>query len=149
MPGASFYGNAQQYADGASSVAPIGSAAGQGQAAYGPPVQLSAPEILNHLANAGKQTGLSPNQIAGLSKALQGLMQGYNQMAPGGAADMATAPTGAGYQAGISDIGYAPGIAPGAVYHGDRGGWLGGYDPAFMIPQYARGTSSVPSRFFR
>lgn len=139
MQSQSFYPPRQALQGGTSGVEPIGQAVGG--AAYGAPVNLSAPEILSHLQKSGKEAGLSTSQIAGLAKAFEGILGGYGGGA-GSAADMATAPT-AGYQGGISDIGYPPMIGPNMDFHADKGGWIGGYDPNYMIQRYARGTSSV------
>jgi hypothetical protein len=107
-------------------------------------VQLTAPQI----QAAAKQAGLSQGQIAGLMKAFQGGQQAYNSIGGGGTPDAASmfSDAGAGYQGGISDIGYPPFVAPSANYDGNRGGWLGPYDPSFMIQRYAGGISSVPFR---
>jgi hypothetical protein len=133
------------YAGGSAEVAqgPIGTPP-QGEQAFGPPVQLSAPQIMA----AAKQAGLSQGQLAGLMKAFQGGQQAYNSIGGGGTPDAASmfSDAGAGYQGGISDIGYPPFVAPSANYDGNRGGWLGPYDPSFMIQRYAGGISSVPFR---
>jgi hypothetical protein len=133
------------YAGGSAEVAqgPIGTPP-QNEQAFGPPVQLTAPQI----QAAAKQAGLSQGQIAGLMKAFQGGQQAYNSIGGGGTPDAASmfSDAGAGYQGGISDIGYPPFVAPSANYDGNRGGWLGPYDPSFMIQRYAGGISSVPFR---
>jgi hypothetical protein len=121
---------------------PIG---GYGQNNIGfAPIQLTAPQ----LQMAGQKAGLSSGQIQGLMSAVKGFGQGYNELTGGvgSAADMATAPTGAGYAGGISDIGYPPFVAPEAEYHADKGGWLGPYDPMYSFNRYARGVASVPFR---
>jgi hypothetical protein len=134
------------YAGGTDSVTqqgPIGTPP-QGEQAFGPPVNLTAPQIMA----AAKQAGLSQGQLAGLMKAFQGGQQAYSSIGGGGTPDAASmfSDAGAGYQGGISDIGYPPFVAPSANYDGNRGGWLGPYDPSFMIQRYARGISSVPFR---
>jgi hypothetical protein len=135
------------YAGGSAEVAqgPIGTPP-QNEQAFGPPVQLTAPQI----QAAAKQAGLSQGQIAGLMKAFQGGQQAYNSIGAGGGSESPDsfwdAGGGAGYQGGISDIGYPPFVAPSANYDGNRGGWLGPYDPSFMIQRYAGGISSVPFR---
>jgi hypothetical protein len=110
----------------------------QGEEAYGPPVNLTAPQI----QRLSQQTGLSAGQIQGLMSAVQGI-GGIG--GAGSASDMGTAAS-IGAQGGISDIGYPPFVAPSANYDGNRGGWLGPYDPSFMIQHYAGGISSVPFR---
>jgi hypothetical protein len=110
----------------------------QGEEAYGPPVNLTAPQI----QRLAQQTGLSAGQIQGLMSAVQGI-GGIG--GAGSASDMGTAAS-VGAQGGISDIGYPPFVAPSANYDGNRGGWLGPYDPSFMIQHYAGGISSVPFR---
>jgi hypothetical protein len=120
----------------------------QGEEAYGPPVNLTAPQI----QRLAQQTGLSAGQIQGLMSAVKGIggIGGGNANAVGtgtliDSGGMAY-PTTGGYQGGISDIGYPPFVAPSANYDGNRGGWLGPYDPSFMIQHYAGGISSVPFR---
>jgi hypothetical protein len=133
------------YAGGSAEVAqgPIGTPP-QGEQAFGPPVQLTAPQIMA----AAKKAGLSQGQLSGLMMAFQGGQQAYNSIGGGGTPDAASmfSDAGAGYQGGISDIGYPPFVAPSANYDGNRGGWLGPYDPSFMIQRYAGGISSVPFR---
>jgi hypothetical protein len=85
-------------------------------------------------------------------KAFQGGQQAYNSIGAGGydtaspAQSQAIGDAAFGFQGGISDIGYPPFVAPSANYDGNRGGWLGPYDPSFMIQRYAGGISSVPFR---
>jgi hypothetical protein len=144
QPGGGFYppGAGIGMQGGAAEVPGIG--APNPQTAYGPPVQLRAGDVSKFLQQAGQQQGLSAGQISGLLKAFQGFGSGYNELTggAGSAADMATAPT-AGYQGGISDIGYPPFVAPNAEFHGDKGGWLGQYDPAYTFQHYWRGTSDT------
>jgi hypothetical protein len=137
---------------GTSGVNEIAGLGGGGGRAYSDqPVQFSAPDISGILQKVAKQSGLSQSQIADLLKQYEGMQAGYGQLGlgAGSAADMATAATGAGYQGGISDIGYPPGVAPGAEYHADKGSnWVGPYDEDIMIPRYWTGTSSVNPSFF-
>lgn len=138
---------------GVTEVTPIGTPQ-QGGQAYGPPVALSAPDILSALQKAGKEQGLSSAQIAGLAKAV-GSIGGMGGGSGGGAYDQLggqyanfSISGGGNYQGGISDIGYPPFIAPGAEYHADKGSnWIGPFDENYMIPHYQRGTASV-SRFW-
>jgi hypothetical protein len=117
-------------------------ALGNPEKAYGPPVNLSAPEILSALQKAGQAQGLSAGQIAGIAKAFQGMGGGgapYDQLGGSGASFSISGggnPTMTGYQGGISDIGYPPLIMPRSVFHGDKGGWQGPFDPLYTIPQY-------------
>jgi hypothetical protein len=140
----SFYPKGGQgYAGGTTDVIePIGSA--NTSAAYGPPIQLSAPALANILQKAGQQNGLSTSQIAGLAKAFQGFQSGYNELSggPGSAADMATAASG-GYQGGISEVGYPPGIAPNADFSYTDGGWTGPLDPRWSSPGYQGGENDI------
>jgi hypothetical protein len=142
------------YAGGSAEVAqgPIGTPP-QGEQAFGPPVQLTAPQIMA----AAKKAGLSQGQLSGLMMAFQGGQQAYNSIGGGYANQSPSAGEDFGnpnyiglgtpsYQGGISDIGYPPFVAPSANYDGNRGGWLGPYDPSFMIQRYAGGISSVPFR---
>ena len=104
-------------------------------------------------AQAGKEQGLNPQQIAGLAKAFSSFGGGGGDF--GATTDVSGGYYGlSGYAGGISDIGYPPFIAPGAEYHADKGSnWVGAFDENYMIPRYQRGTSSVWSggagSFFR
>jgi hypothetical protein len=143
IPGGKKWG---QYAGGATDIQSIGNPAQQ--QAYGPPIQLSAPDLANILQKAGQQNGLSPSQIAGLSKAFQGFQSGYDTLTSRGMPETSDAFStgdmgGGGYQGGISDIGYPPGIAPNADFSYEEGGWTGPLDPRWSSPGYARGTGNV------
>jgi hypothetical protein len=130
-------------------VTPIGTPQ-QGGRAYGPPVQLSSPDIMKYLQDAGKKQGLSQTQITGLMEAFKsfgGMGGGSSQLYGETGAPISALTAAGGFQGGISDIGYPPFLAPEAEFHGDRGGWLGTYNPDFMVPRYQRGTASV-SRFW-
>jgi hypothetical protein len=141
--GSFFPKGGQGYADGTTDVTPpIGAA--NTSAAYGPPIQLTAPDISKILQLEGQKQGLTSSQVAGLAKAFQGFGQGYNELSGGAGsmADMATAASGA-YQGGISDIGYPPGIAPNADFSYTEGGWTGPLDPRWSSPGYARGSDDI------
>jgi hypothetical protein len=143
IPGGKKWG---QYAGGATDIQSIGNPAQQ--QAYGPPIQLSAPDLANILQKAGQQNGLSPSQIAGLSKAFQGFQSGYDTLTSRGMPETSDAFStgdmgGGGYQGGISDIGYPPGIAPNADFSYTEGGWTGPLDPRWSSPGYARGSDDI------
>ena len=123
------------------------------QKAYDPrgQVEFKAPDIsglMKALHEEGQRQGLSSGQIAQLAKAFAGMGGGGNADAVGTGTlltnDGLAFPTTGGYQGGISDIGYPPFIAPGAEFHADKGGWIGQYDPNFMIQRYARGSRDIP-----
>ncbi len=144
----SFYPRAFQY--GGSDVPPAQGPIGtppRGEQAYGPPVQLTAGDV-SKITKAAQAAGLNPQQISAIGQQLLGLIQGGGSVTGAGGT---TGPLDAagGFQGGISDIGYPPFIAPGAEYHADKGGWIGQYDPDYMLPHYWRGTNNVGSSFFR
>jgi hypothetical protein len=151
-------GKAYGMAEGSSEV-PGGIGAPNPQAAYAKDqVDFKAPDLsgfIRALHEEGKKQGLSESQMAGIAKQFSGIGGGgsptggdmpYDQL--GGQYASFTGGT-PGYQGGISEIGYAPFVAPGAQYHADKGGWLGPYDPAYMFQSYQGGGSDVEPPMLR
>jgi hypothetical protein len=115
-----------------------------------------APDIsglVKAIQEEGKRQGLSASQMAGIVQQFSGA-GGYGGGAPaggdlpydqlGGQYASFTGGTPGGYQGGISEVGYPPGIAPNAVFSYDEGGWTGPLDPRYSSPGYARGSRDIP-----
>ena len=111
------------HAAGSTDIEPIGDP--NQQTVVGPPIQLTAPDISKLIQQEGQKQGLNSSQITALTKAFSSFGGGGGYGGAGGAADWSSnigQGTG-GYQGGISEVGYPPGIAPNATFSYEEGGW--------------------------
>jgi hypothetical protein len=144
------------YQSGGSDVTPIGGDNPKDHVAW-QDAQYAAPHIdIAALKSAAQANKLDPSTVSNVLKTLQGI-GAFSGSGAGGAPGGGGLPYDAlggqyasfsggsapGYSGGISDIGYAPEVGPDMVYHGDKGGWIGPFDPRWTFQRYWRGTGNV------